>query len=68
MFRPLIGHPQALWRTDPRTIYISIHCGIPNAYMLCYRNVIYGLVYIRVYLTFLALRRIKTSEMVKYQS
>jgi len=41
MFRPLIGHLQALWRTDPRTIYISIHCGIPNAYMLCYRNVKY---------------------------
>jgi len=47
MFRPLVGHLQALWRTDPRTIYISMHRGIQNAYMLCYRNVIYGVAYIR---------------------
>ena len=28
-------------KTDPRTIYISVHCGIPNAYGLCYMNVKY---------------------------
>jgi len=25
----------------PRAIYISIHCGIPNAFRLCYMNVKY---------------------------
>jgi len=77
MFRPLLGHLQALWenrsksylylntlwdpkclqivratcfdlywviyrpsgKTDPRTVYISMHCGIPNANRLCYMNV-----------------------------
>ena len=31
MFRPLLGHLQALWETDPRAIYIKVHCRIPNA-------------------------------------
>ena len=38
MFRHLLGHLQALWETHPRAIYISMHCGIPNDYRLCYMN------------------------------
>ena len=30
MFRPLLGHPQALWENRCKN-YISMHCGIPNA-------------------------------------
>jgi len=68
MFRPLIGHLQALRRTDTRIIYISMHCVIPNAYTLRYRNVKQRFVYIRVCVTFLALKRLRISEMVTYQS
>ena len=30
MFRTLLGHLQALRETNPRTVYISMHCGIPQ--------------------------------------
>ena len=46
MFRPSLGHLQALWEIDPIAIYISMHCGIPNAYRLYYRNVKYMSLYI----------------------
>jgi len=46
MFRLLLGHLQDLWETDPRAIYISKHCGIPNAYRLCCMNVKYVSLYI----------------------
>ena len=55
MFRTLLGHLQALWEIDPRAICISMHCGIPNAYRLYYRNVKYMSLYILGYVTVLAL-------------
>ena len=45
MFQPSLGHLQPLWETDPGTIYISLHCRIPNAYRLYYRNVKYMSLY-----------------------
>ena len=49
MFRPLLGHLQPSGETDPRAIYISMHCGIPNALRLCYMNVKYVSLYILKY-------------------
>jgi len=46
MFRRLLDHLHALWETDSRAIYIAMHCGIPNAYKLCYMNVKYVSLYI----------------------
>jgi len=33
-------------KTDARAVYISMHCGIPNGYRLCYVNVKYVSLYI----------------------
>ena len=46
MFRLLLGHLQDLWETDLRPVYISKHCGISNAYRLCYMNVKYVSLYL----------------------
>ena len=35
-----------LGNTDPRAKYISMHCGIPNAFRLCFMNVKYVSLYI----------------------
>jgi len=43
MFRPLLDHLQALWENRSK---ISMHCGIPNAYRLCYMIVKYISLYI----------------------
>ena len=49
MFRPYMV---ILWpskKTDPRVVYVSLHCGIPNAYkVLLEKCKIHTLVYVKL--------------------
>ena len=45
MFRPYKFILRPYNKTDPRVVYVSLHCGILNASKFCYRSVKYMSLY-----------------------
>jgi len=57
MFRPLVGHLQVLWETDPRAIYTFNALRDPKCLQIILQECkIYESVYIKIYVTVLDLK------------